>query len=156
MFKEAKPLPKRIIGLDYGQARIGIAISDATRKIAMPHKTLKTEKRMELTVTRLLEELKKHQKEFNYTVDKIILGHPLLLTGKSGLLADEVKIFAEHLKVQIDAEIILWDERLTSKQAERSLREGNLNRKERSKLVDSVAAIILLQSYIDAQEMNFF
>ena len=149
-----KLLKKRIIGLDYGQARIGIAITDATQKIAMPYKTLQTEKRLELTVTSLLEELKKHQQEFNYTIDKIILGYPLLLTGKSGLLADEVKIFAEHLKAQIDTEIILWDERLTSKQAERSLREGSLNRKQRSKLVDSVAAVLLLQSYLDALDTN--
>ena len=74
---------------------------------------------------------------------------PLMMSGKHGMLADEVEHFVSLLKALIDTPIALWDERLSSVQADRSLREGNFSRKRRAKMVDSVAATIILQSYLD-------
>jgi len=135
-------------------ARIGLAFSDEQKIIAMPLMTLKTEKKLEGTVNKLHKELETHQKTFQYTIDEIVVGLPLLLSGKSGLLADEVKHFIEQLKKSTQTPIILWDERLTSVQADRALRESSMTRKQRSKHVDSVAAVILLQSYLDHHNIN--
>ncbi len=72
------------------------------------------------------------------------------MDGTRGIQADDVAHFAELLKQYLSCEIVLWDERLTSVQAERSLREGNLTRKQRAKQVDKVAAVLILQSYLDS------
>lgn len=146
-----RPKPTRTIGLDFGLARIGIAVSDERKIIATPLQTLKTEKKIELTAEKLLKELEVHQKLQNYQVDEIVIGLPLLMSGKTGFLADEVQHFIAILKERISIPIITWDERLTSVQAERSLRESSLTRKKRSSLVDTVAAVIILQNYLDSK-----
>jgi putative holliday junction resolvase len=78
----------------------------------------------------------------------------LLMSGKMGLLADEVTHFVELLKSATSLPVVTWDERLTSVQADRSLREGNFTRKKRSQKVDSVAAVIILQNYLDFKRMS--
>lgn len=144
----------RIVGIDFGIARLGIAVSDETHLIATPLQTLKAEKRSESTVLKLLEYLQKDQQERKYTIGEIVIGLPLLMSGKHGMLADEVKHFVEVLKQQFSCPIITWDERLTTVQAERSLRESSLTRKKRSQHVDSVAAVIILQSYLDMKRLR--
>lgn len=134
---------KRIAAIDYGMARIGFAVSDESQIIAMPFVTITTEKKLEATAAKVIRELS------SYQLEEIVVGMPLLLSGKKGLLADEVKSFMEALSKATTIPIVSWDERLTSVQAERSLREGNMTRKQRSKHVDTVAAVILLQSYLD-------
>ena len=141
----------RIIGLDFGLARIGVAISDERKIIATPLLTFKSEKSTEKTVDKLLQELAAHATLNKYQIEEIVLGLPLLMSGKSGFLADEVKNFAEHLRRTSIFPIILWDERLTTVQAERSLKESSLTRKRRSQLVDTVAAVIILQNYLDSR-----
>jgi putative Holliday junction resolvase len=145
---------KRIVALDYGLVRIGIALSDELKIIATPLTTLTAEKKSEATVKKLLTFLQEDQDEKKYDIEEIIIGNPLLLSGKSGLLADEVKHFIELLQKSTDIPLKLWDERLTSVQAEKSMKEGNLNRKKRSKLVDKIAAVILLQSYLDSRSIQ--
>lgn len=144
----------RIVGIDYGLARIGIAISDTSKLIATPLITLKAEKRSELTAEKLVNTLREHQEANRYNLEEIVIGMPLLLSGKTGMLADEVNHFAALLRSQTSVPITLWDERLTSVQAERSLREGTLSRKKRTKHVDTVAAVILLQSYLDFRNIR--
>lgn len=139
----------RVVALDYGLARIGLAISDETKTIAMPLKTLQCEKKTEETAKKLLQVLQEHQKAQNYELIEIVIGLPLMMSGKKGFLADETQYFVELLKKLVSIPIVTWDERLTSVQAERSMREGNLSRKKRAKSVDHVAAIIILQSYLD-------
>lgn len=139
----------RIAALDYGLARIGLAVSDETKIIAMPLVTLQCEKKTEDTAKKLLQVLEEHQKAQNYELIEIVVGLPLMMSGKAGFLADETQYFVELLKKFISIPIVTWDERLTSVQAERSMREGNLSRKKRAKSVDNVAAIIILQSYLD-------
>ncbi len=145
----ARVLPTRIVGIDFG-------ISDEKKIIATPMKTLLAERKAEATVLKVAQELSRHAEENKYAIEEIIVGLPLLMSGKKGLLADEVAHFVGLLKEQFTIPIITWDERLTSVQADRSLREGNMSRKKRSSNVDSVAAIIILQSYLDGRSFRFF
>jgi putative Holliday junction resolvase len=149
---ENKPKARRIIGIDFGLARIGISYSDESFIIAMTLMTLKAEKKTESTLAKLLQELKLHQEKYKYEILEIVVGLPLMMSGRVGFLADEVKHFIELLKRSTAIPIISWDERLTTVQAERSLRETSLSRKRRSQVVDTVAAVIILQSYLDYKQ----
>lgn len=140
----------RYVGIDYGTARLGLSVSDPTKLIAMPLTTLVADKKGESTATKLLKYLDEYALNSNCQIERIIIGMPLTMSGKRGFIADEVHHFIDILKAKTAIAIIPWDERLTSVQAEKSLREGGLNRKKRAKAVDSVAALILLQSYLDA------
>lgn len=151
---ENRPKEGRIIALDYGLARIGVAVSDPRKIIASPMPTIMTEKRSELTAEKIVKGLTAHQEANRYQLEEILIGMPLLLSGKAGLLADEVKHFAEILGKLISVPIVTWDERLTTVQADRSMREGNMTRKKRAKAVDSVSAVILLQTYLDRKALQ--
>lgn len=144
----------RIIGIDFGMARIGMAYSDESKLIATSMTTLKAEKKSEQTVAKLVEALTQHEIEFGYQVESIVVGYPLLMSGRKGLLADEVTHFVTLLKEAVTVPVTTWDERLSSVQADRFLREGNLSRKKRSQKVDSVAAVIILQNYLDFLRME--
>lgn len=144
-----KQLPTRIAGLDWGAARIGVALSDERKIIATPLKTIKGEKKAELTTKKVLKELLDHAELHKFTYEAIVVGMPLMMSGKTGFLADEVTNFIEILKTLTDIPVIPWDERLTTMMAEKSLKESSLNRKRRAQVVDSVAAIIILQNYLD-------
>lgn len=139
----------RIIAIDFGLARLGVAISDEMKIIAMPLMTITCESKSDKTVAKVLDELAKHQVANKYDLEAIILGMPLMMSGKMGMLADEVKHFVDVLRQSTSTPIITWDERLTTVQAERSMKEGTMSRKKRSKIVDKVAAVIILQSYLD-------
>jgi putative Holliday junction resolvase len=149
----SKPKAGRIAALDYGMARIGFAVSDEQKIIATPIAVIKAEKGSAKTVAKVLHELTLHQQKFNYVLEEIIIGLPLLLSGKQGLLADEVKHFVDLLAKSTSIPLVLWDERLTTVQAERSMLESNMTRKKRSQIVDTVAAVILLQSYLDHKQI---
>jgi putative Holliday junction resolvase len=146
--------PSRIIGIDFGMARIGLAVSDEQKIIATPLTTLKADKKSEKTVALLLQFLEKDQSERGYRIEEIVIGLPLMMSGKVGMLADEVKHFVELLKKIIEVPIITWDERLTTVIANRSLRESSFTRKRRAKEVDSVAALIILQNYLDSKSIH--
>lgn len=152
--QQNKPQLTRIVGLDFGMARIGVAISDTMKIIAMPLLTLRVEPKTEGTVAKLLAELEKHQAENKYTVEGIVIGLPLMMSGKTGFLADEVKNFIHHLTQATTIPVVTWDERLTSVQAERSMREGSMTRKKRAQKVDTVAAVIILQNYLDSKKFQ--
>lgn len=140
---------KRIIGIDFGFKRIGVSYSDETKMIAMPLTVVTAEKKSAATLAKVVALLLKHAEEYHYDIEAIVIGKPLLMSGKSGFMADEASHFLELLKKSIQTEYIFWDERLSSMQAERALMESTLTRKERSKKVDTVAAVIILQSYLD-------
>lgn len=148
--KTAKASPTRVIGIDYGLARLGLAVSDERKIIATPMTTLKAEKKTEATVTKLLLAINAHASENNYEIETIVVGLPLLMSGKQGFFADEVTHFIEMLRDKIATPVISWDERLSSVQADRTLRESSMSRKKRSQNVDSVAALIILQNYLDS------
>lgn len=149
--QSAKPRPSRLVGVDYGMARIGLAISDERKIIAVPLLVMKTEKKLEQTVIKLSDTLLSAAQQGKYDIAEIIIGLPLRMSGQRGVMADEVAIFADLLKARMAIPIVLWDERLTSVQADRAMREAQLSRKRRSELADTVAAVIILQSYLDSR-----
>ena len=143
----------RVVGIDYGLKRIGMAISDPTQLIANPTPTIEAARKLEVTIRRVVDQITFLSKEYG-AVEEIVVGLPLMMTGRSSMLADEVYHFVDKLKEAIEIPIITWDERLTSVQADRSLREANLSRKKRSKVVDTVAATIILQNYLDSKRFS--
>lgn len=149
-----KPLPTRILGIDYGMARIGLSISDESKTIAAPLIVFQADKKGEKTVQKLMEYLEQHQQSMRYSIQEIVIGMPLMMNGKVGFLADEVKHFITLLQQVTALPIFTWDERLTSVQAERSMREGNMTRKKRAQTVDTVAAVIILQNYLDFKKLQ--
>lgn len=133
----------RIVSIDYGQARIGIAISDERKIIATSLGAIRAEKTAAGNVQSILKALS------SYSIETMLIGMPLHMNGKKGLLADEVQHLLSELQKHVSFPVIAWDERLSTVQAERALREANLTRKKRAKVVDGVAAVILLQSYLE-------
>lgn len=141
--------PSRIIAIDFGMVRIGLAVSDTSLILATPVGVVQGTKKVDQTVKNVVEAIRKLEKDYDSTVSEIVIGLPLMMNGTVGLLADEVKNFADKLGKAVDIPIKLWDERLTSVQAERALRESGLSRKKRTQHVDYVAAVVILQSYLD-------
>ena len=146
---------RRTLALDLGRARIGMAISDERKIIASPLETISAGKTCELSVQVIAKEIAKMEGQ-GYFIDEVVVGLPLKMSGDSGTMAEEAKKFAALLKLAVPCAVVVWDERLTTVQAERSMREGNMRRKKRAKSIDSVTAVIILQSYLDTKSNSFF
>ncbi len=132
----------RILGLDHGSKRIGIAVSDETKLIAQPLEFIPAEPFADF-LTRLKEILREKE------VELILVGMPRNMDGSYGPAALKVQDFVAALKNAITVPIKTLDERLTSVQANRLLIQGNVRRDKRKEKVDKMAAAILLQSYLD-------
>lgn len=132
---------KRILALDPGTKRIGVAVSDEMGWIAQP---LETFERRSITADLTHIQRLVHEHE----VDRVIIGMPFRLDGGMGPAAVQVEQFKTMLEGVLTVPVIPWDERLTSKSAETMLIEANVSRKKRKGAVDRVAAAILLQSYL--------
>lgn len=139
----------RLVCFDYGRARIGISLSDERKIIANPLTVLKTPRTLPL----LLQEIKKILAPYS-PFDGFIIGLPLLLNGKEGEMAEEVKAFGKALSEHFSVPCIFWDERLSSSQADRLMKEASLTRKERAQKVDVVCSTLILQNYLEAQEIK--
>lgn len=145
----------RTLAIDYGKARLGLAISDEKKIIATPLPTIQAEKKIENTLTKILREIQALEDK-GYVINEIIVGMPLKMNGNTSPMAGEVNEFVKLLASSFSFPVFTWDERLSSVEADRSMREGKLNRKKRSKSVDAVAAVIILQSYLNKQQNTFF
>ena len=132
----------RIMGLDFGDKSIGIAISDESGLIASPRDTLHRSN-LEKDIARLTELARKEG------VEEILVGMPLSLDGSEGPQARKVMAFIKTLRERSGLQVRPWDERLTTVAAERALIEGNVSRARRRKIVDQVAAAVMLQGYLD-------
>ncbi len=132
----------RILALDHGTKRIGVAVSDETKTIAQPLEYIPAE-----PFADFLARLKKILAEKE--VDFILIGMPRNMDGSYGPAAQKVEAFVAVLRSAITVPIKTWDERLTSSQANRILIQGNVRRDQRKEKVDKMAAAILLQSYLD-------
>jgi putative Holliday junction resolvase len=130
----------RKIGLDVGDKRIGVAVSDALGLTAQGINTIDRKGS--------IEALKKIIAE--YEVDSIIVGIPKMLNGTIGIQGEKVMEFINELKKAISLPVTLWDERLSTLAAERALLEANVRRKKRKSLRDKVSAIVILQNYLDS------
>jgi len=134
----------RILGIDWGRKRIGVAVSDPLGITAQPLKIVDGGK------PGYLEELLKLIK--SYEVKEAVVGLPKNMDGTEGGMADEVKGFSEKLEEVTGVKVIFRDERLTSKEAERMLIEtADIRRDKRKQIVDSAAACLILQSYLDSK-----
>jgi putative Holliday junction resolvase len=131
----------RIAAIDYGLKRIGLAMTDKEKKIALPVGLVEGGKKAAMNVVQALP-----IKE----VELLLIGLPLLMNGQKGDMALLVEKFAQDLETIAKVPILLWDERLSSKQADSMLREISLNRKARSEKIDIMAATLLLQSYLNS------
>ena len=133
----------RILALDHGTVRIGIAISDELRMIAHPLEFIPAEP-FAAFITRLQAILREKPASL------ILIGMPRNMDGSYGPAAAKVRDFIAALQPLVTVPIKTWDERLTSAQAHRSLKEANVRQKDRKDKIDKMAAAILLQSYLDA------
>ncbi|HEX4074461.1 MAG TPA: Holliday junction resolvase RuvX [Candidatus Acidoferrales bacterium] len=135
---------RRILGLDYGRKRIGLAISDELRLTAQPLQTLTRKNRAE--DVRRLRQICREQ-----GVARIIVGHPVHITGEPGEMAEEAARFAARLRKELGVEVELLDERLTSWEAEQTVAQTRPARGRDRAPVDDVAAAILLREYLERQ-----
>jgi len=134
----------RILALDHGTRRIGVAVSDEMKMIASPLEYIPAEP-MDKVVERLQQLI--GEKE----VELILVGMPRNMDGTYGPAAEKVKEFIASVQQHITTPIKTWDERLTSVMANRALLEANVRRADRKQKVDKMAAAILLQSYLDSR-----
>ncbi|MDB4712596.1 Holliday junction resolvase RuvX [bacterium] len=132
----------RVLAIDHGTVRIGLAISDELKMIAQPLEFIPAE-----PFSGFLDRLKELLRE--YEVELILLGMPRNMDGSYGEASIKVREFEAVLKNTITAPIKTWDERLTSVQANRALTQGRAKKKKKRLNVDSMSAAILLQSYLD-------
>lgn len=137
-------LPGRVLGIDLGTKRIGLALSDPLGITAQPLETLnRVGPRKDL---RALEDCVRRN-----GVTRVVVGLPLLLSGEEGSQAAAAREEAERLRQRLgNVPVVLWDERLTTVQAERAMLEGNVRRRKRKTRVDALAAVLILQGYLDA------
>lgn len=133
------------LGLDLGDKTLGIAISDELNFLARGLDTLRFEDRdFDKPLNELLELLKKEK------VDTLVLGHPKNMDGSIGIQGQTSLDFKEMILEKIDIKIVMWDERLTSKMASNMMKSQNLKRKKRKQDIDKMAAVIILQGYLDS------
>ena len=138
----------RILGLDVGTRRIGVALSDPTQTIATPLYTLERH-----ALKDDLEELRRLCQTEG--VECIVVGWPLETSGRLGRIARIVQDFIDELKKTTELPVLKWDERLTSVAAERALTASGVRGPRRKKLVDQVAAAIILQGWLDRPGSDF-
>jgi putative holliday junction resolvase len=136
--------PGRTLGLDVGSRRIGVAISDPLGITAQGLETLqRRNKRADFAA---LDEVIKQ-----YGVKEIVIGLPLRMSGEVGRQSAKMKEFAEELRKRFRLPVHLWDERLTSAEANRLLRETDLSIEKRAKAVDRMAAVLILQGWMESR-----
>ena len=134
--------PGRVLGLDLGDARIGVAISDDRRRIAVPLGTVRTGAPADVkAIADLVHE---------HGVTLVVIGHPLHLSGEAGERAHHAERFAAALEAFLDVPVLLQDERLSSVEADRALRGAGASGRERRRTVDRSAATVILQAWLDA------
>jgi putative pre-16S rRNA nuclease len=139
--RTAEP-PPRILALDFGSKRIGLAVSDELGVTAQGLPTLqRSNKRNDL------DHLRRTIRQ--YGVSEMVMGLPLRMSGSEGIQSDKVQAFAEELRRRFKLPVHLFDERLTSVEANRVLRESDMSIRRRAEVVDQLAAVLILQSFLE-------
>ena len=132
----------RLLGIDHGDRRIGLSISDELASFAHPYRTLQRDTRVFHEIRQIVERER---------ITGIVIGLPKNMDGTLGQSAAKAKAFGGELALVIPAiNILFWDERLTTMEAQRALHAAGKNAKQSKKMIDQVAAQILLQSYLDS------
>jgi len=135
--------PSRLLGLDLGTKTIGMAISDSAWSIASPVHTVRRTK-FTADVTQMLDYAKRE------SVSGLVMGLPFNMDGSEGPRAQSTRAFVRNLGKHTDLPVLFWDERLSSFAAESAMLEADLTRKKRAKVIDQMAAAIILQGALDA------
>ncbi len=132
----------RILCIDYGQKRIGLAVSDPAGRMAHPLKVIENRDRFKLfdTIKGVIKE---------YEVEKVLVGFPCRLNGSLSPASKQVELFLRRLRKVLSLPVMTWDERLTSKAAERFLIQVDYSRKKRKKMKDKLEAALILQDYLN-------
>ena len=139
----------RILGLDVGKARIGVALSDETGTIATPLTTLDGKQKGALLIRQIRNICEENE------VATVVIGLPLSMSGGDrGESARMARTFGRAIEGTLDITVVYMDERFTSTQAERALLDANLSRKQRKGVIDKVAASLILQSYLDGKSRD--
>lgn len=137
----------RVLALDFGQRRIGLAVSDPLGLTAQGLPTLERKnKRSDFGALRKLAD--------EYEAAVLLVGHPLNMSGAAGPQAQNAQEFARELERQTGRNVVLWDERLTTREAQRVLVESGVSQKKRSAAIDRLSAVLLLQSYLDQKSVT--
>lgn len=137
----------RIMGLDYGSKTIGVAVSDPLGLTAQSVEIIRREEENKLRKSlRRVEELVKE-----YEVEEIVLGFPKNMNNTIGERAEKSLQLKETLERRLGLPVVMWDERLTTVEANRTLMETGVRRENRGKYVDMIAAVFILQGYLDAK-----
>lgn len=138
------------MGLDYGTKTVGVAVSDPLGLTAQAIETIvrKEENKLRKTCARIEELI------VQYDVEKIILGFPKHMNNDIGERAEKSLEFRDMLHRRTGLEVVMWDERLTTVEAERTLIESNIRRENRKKHIDQIAAVFILQGYLDLMHMR--
>ena len=133
------------MGLDYGSVTVGVAICDSIGLTAQGIEVIrrKEENKLRRTYARIEELI------LEYNIERIVLGYPKNMNNTVGERCEKSEAFAEALRRRTGLEVILWDERLTTVAAHQAMIEGNLRREQRDKIVDKIAAVFILQGYLD-------
>ena len=148
----------RVMGLDYGSKTVGVAVSDSLLLTAQGVEIVRREKEDKLRQT--LARLEEIIKEYKLKDDFILLGaktnpYPYMKMAKNmnnteGIRCEKTKAFAQMLERRTKLPVILWDERLTTVEADRTMKEGGIRRENRKQYVDKLAAVFILQGYLDS------
>lgn len=138
------------MGLDYGSKTVGVAISDPLGITAQAIETIcrKDENKLRKTCARIEELIKEYQ------VERIVLGLPKHMNNDIGNRAEKSIEFGQMLERRTGLEVVMWDERLTTVEAERTLIENKVRREDRKKYIDKIAAVFILQGYLDSIHFN--
>lgn len=134
----------RILGLDYGSKTVGVAMTDALGMTVQPYKTIKRDRESKLRQT--LSEIAEIVEQ--YQIEKIVMGLPLNMDDTEGDRAAKTRDFAEKLKLRVAVPIEFTDERLTTMEAEEILDQSGIPRSEQKKVIDQVAAQLILEQYL--------
>lgn len=136
----------RILGLDVGSKTVGVALSDEFGWTAQGLKTLKiNEEKNEFGFDEIGEIIKE------YTVDTVVVGFPKNMNGTIGPRGEASQVFASEIEKRFEVPAVLWDERLTTIAAERVLLEADMSRAKRKKVIDKMAAVMILQGYLNSK-----
>ena len=136
----------RILGLDVGTKTVGVAISDEMGWTAQGLETIKiNEERGQFGFDRISELVKQ------YDVDKIVVGLPKNMNGTIGPRGEACQQFAENLRELLQLDVVMWDERLSTMAAERLLTSADVSRKKRKQVIDKMAAVVILQGFLDSK-----
>ena len=132
----------RVLGIDYGERRVGLAISDPLRVLATPLETIEVQS--DKQTLRAIEAVCQRAE-----ITELVLGFPINMDGTHGLMAEKVKTFADQLDARLRLPVHLQDERMSSAEAQRVLLAADVSRQGRKKVVDKLAAQLILQSWLD-------